>query len=186
MAGPDVYPLAWPDGWPRTRLPQNARFDTTLAQAIHNVEDEVRRLGGKNLILSSNMAGLSRAQPKDRGVAAYFTLDGESRCVPCDAWNAVEDNVQAIAKTLNALRGIERWGAKELLRAAFRGFTALEHQPSGWREVLGLRGDVATGEVHDAYRRLAAKHHPDRGGDAATMARINRARDEALKEIGNG
>lgn len=31
---------------------------------------------------------------------------------------------------------------------------------------------------------LAAKHHPDKGGDPAKMAEINAARDEALKELG--
>lgn len=35
-------------------------------------------------------------------------------------------------------------------------------------------------DIEKAYRRLASAHHPDRGGDAARMVAINRARDEAL------
>jgi curved DNA-binding protein CbpA len=32
-------------------------------------------------------------------------------------------------------------------------------------------------EIDKAYRQLASKHHPDKGGDPSEMARINRARD---------
>lgn len=187
MSGPDVYPLAWPEGWPRTKQPQSSRFQTTLAQAIKNVEGEVARLGGKGLILSSNMAGLSRAQPKDKGVAAYFTLDGESVCIPCDAWTAVEDNVQAIAKTLEAMRGIERWGAKELLKAAFRGFKALPHDPGArpWRAVFDFTAEqpVSKEAITARYRHLASRRHPDAGGSDEAMAELNAARVAALKEV---
>ena len=35
-------------------------------------------------------------------------------------------------------------------------------------------------QIDTAWRRLAARHHPDRGGDSAQMARINTARDQGL------
>ena len=38
-------------------------------------------------------------------------------------------------------------------------------------------------EIATKDKRLAAQHHPDRGGDPAAMAELNQARDEALKEI---
>ncbi len=36
-------------------------------------------------------------------------------------------------------------------------------------------------EVKSLYRELAMKHHPDRGGDTATMQEVNRFYHEALK-----
>ena len=53
-------------------------------------------------------------------------------------------------------------------------------------EVLGFygtpSGDVVT-QMKAAYRRLAARLHPDKGGDAAAMQRLNQARD-ALANLG--
>lgn len=37
---------------------------------------------------------------------------------------------------------------------------------------LGLRGDESPAEVRKAYRRLAAQHHPDRGGDRAKYEEV--------------
>lgn len=48
---------------------------------------------------------------------------------------------------------------------------------------LGLRGDASADEVRAARRRLALAHHPDRGGDAAEMQRLNEAATDALREI---
>jgi molecular chaperone DnaJ len=43
-------------------------------------------------------------------------------------------------------------------------------------ETLGVRPDATATEIRDAYRRLARRHHPDRGeADAAAMPRINEA-----------
>jgi molecular chaperone DnaJ len=43
-------------------------------------------------------------------------------------------------------------------------------------DTLQVRRDASAAEVRDAYRRLARRHHPDRGGrDDAAMASINEA-----------
>jgi len=43
-------------------------------------------------------------------------------------------------------------------------------------DALQLPPDASTAQVRAAWRRLAAQHHPDRGGlDAAAMARLNQA-----------
>ena len=44
-------------------------------------------------------------------------------------------------------------------------------------EILGVAWDVSERALRSAYRRLALEHHPDQGGDEATMARLNHARD---------
>jgi hypothetical protein len=41
--------------------------------------------------------------------------------------------------------------------------------------VLGLSDPVRRPEIKAAYRRLVMRHHPDRGGDTATLQRLNEA-----------
>ncbi len=41
--------------------------------------------------------------------------------------------------------------------------------------VLGLADPVTVDDVRLAYRRLAMRYHPDRGGDTETLQRINEA-----------
>ncbi|MGM0554593.1 MAG: DNA-J related domain-containing protein [Pseudomonadota bacterium] len=43
-------------------------------------------------------------------------------------------------------------------------------------EVLGLADPVDADAIRQRYRRLAQRHHPDRGGDTGTLQRINAAR----------
>lgn len=42
-------------------------------------------------------------------------------------------------------------------------------------EVLGVPKDATADEIKKAYRKLAAKHHPDRGGDKEEFQRIQEA-----------
>ena len=58
--------------------------------------------------------------------------------------------------------------------------------PRGWREVLGVEAGSGAREIRRAYRSLAMRHHPDRGGDGLKMAEINRAWGAARKELGIG
>lgn len=73
-------------------------------------------------------------------MAVYFTHEKEPKCFACDCFDRVEDNLQAIRKTIEALRGIERWGSSEMLNRVFKGFAALperpEHEP--WWVALGV------------------------------------------------
>lgn len=70
-----------------------------------------------------------------------------------------------------------------LVRATFQGFKALP-APVGesWWQVLGVKQTDTLTTIKAAYRRLAAEHHPDRGGDQTRMAAINRAFEAAQKE----
>lgn len=187
----DAYPLNWPEAWPRTGEREGSRFLVTLWEATQGVIAELERLGASNVIISSNLRmrrdGLPYAdqrEPEDSGVAVYFEFNGSQQCIPCDKWIKVKDNMRAIELTVCALRGLDRWGAKEMVNAAFRGFKAL---PGGvitpptiepWYVVLGVDSDSNSLAVKSAYRELIKIHHPDVGGDAADFARIQRAYKE--------
>jgi hypothetical protein len=185
-----VYPLHWPPDWPRTKFRQGGRFEAkTLSRASGAVVDELRRLGVKEseIVISSNVAGLRQSAPQDPGVAVYFPFKNERRVLACDRYQRVEHNLWAIAKHIEAMRGMDRWGVGSLERM-FTGYVALpEHaSASGWREVLGMNGDTNLDAVaiNAAYRAKALIAHPDRGGSSEAMTRLVEARDAALREIG--
>lgn len=201
----EAYPLAWPHG--RQRTPdwhrERPKFKATFAAARDELLLEIKRLtgtvrnGDARIVISTNIAlrrdGLPLAnqrQPDDPGVAVYFLFRGHQRAFACDRWEKVEHNMQAIAKSIEALRGIERWGSGDMLEAAFAGFNALPPpaQPTEaakpWHEVLGVQAHATTKDVRTAYRRIAALHHPDRGGSNDAMARVNAAWMAFSKERG--
>jgi hypothetical protein len=52
--------------------------------------------------------------------------------------------------------------------------------------VLGVAETASLDELAAARRRLAQRHHPDLGGDAGAMQRVNAAYDAAVKVIAAG
>ena len=196
----EAFPLSWPNGWPRTKQPSRSKFDVSFTAARDGLMDQIRMLGGTLPILSSDLElrrdGLPHAgqrEPADKGVAVYFMWKGQQRVFACDRWDRIKDNIRALEKTIEAVRGIERWGASEMLDRAFSGFTALPapcaQAKRDWRDVLDLNADersrVSKVIIEGRYRKLAAERHPDRAsGSHEAMSELNRARDEALKEIG--
>lgn len=178
------YPLHWPDN--QTRTPAIHRvwgsFQTSQNEAQNGVMKEISLLGGTDIILSTNirlrrdgMPYTSDREPDDGGVAVYFTLKGKQMCFACDSYYKVKANMQAIRLTIGALRGIERWGASSMLDKAFMGFVQIEAPKTAWYEVLGVKQTDSLDDIRIAYKRLAANNHPDRSGNAETMAKINEA-----------
>jgi hypothetical protein len=189
------YPLQWPLGWSRKERPQMSRFQTSLGDASAALVRELRLMGAQQVIISSNLMvrqdGLPYAKqrrPDDAGVAVYFIKDGNQMCIPCDWWTDVEDNVQAIRLTVEALRGIERWGTKEMMNAAFTGFKALPAAAQeaiiveAWWQILDVDQNCTYAEARRAYKDKALKTHPDRpGGSPEAFQRVESAWQEAIK-----
>lgn len=193
----EAYPLCWPEGRPRKVYPRSSRFtDISFARARDTLFWEIERLPGSSIILSTNIPlrldGIpyaNCAQPKDKGIAVYFQYRKKPMVFACDEWDKIEHNIWATTKTIEALRGIERWGSGDMLERAFTGFTKLPSPATKkhWREIFGFMGiqDKISQEMVKARRDgLALIHHPDRiGGSTFRMAEINRAFDEAMEEL---
>lgn len=194
----ESFPLYWPEGWKRTPAASIRRNWTfwrgTLGKHRDSLEDEVRKLGGINLIVSTNMpvrkdGGIivGSREPADAGVAAYFSYCDRPMCFACDQFETVRENIRAIALTIYSIRAIERYGASDMMERAFRGFTALpETAGEPWRNVFGFTATEAlTGDqIDEAFRKLAMTEHPDHGGTSERFQRIMNARNDARRAIG--
>lgn len=190
-----AYPLAWPKGRERTpaRQREESRFKVTLGAARDDLVDEMRRLGARHCVISTNVRRTrqgklpsdykTRDAPADPGVAVYFTIDSEVHVFACDQWTLVEDNVRAIGKTIEAMRGIERWGSSKAMKQALSGFKALPPAGTDWRAVLGLGDDATLEDAKTKHRELARGAHPDHGGNPHDMVRLNQALEAAREEL---
>ena len=190
-----AYPLYWPEGWPRTELNKvkRAQFkDRSVFTARRELESEVRKFGGRDLIISSNLElkldGTPRSgqkQPADKGVAVFFERRNEPMALACDVYSTVEDNLWALVRTFEALRQIERDGSPALINRAFKGFVALpDPDAREWWEVLGVERTADNAMIRAAFIRLAKVHHPDAGGDAVMFDQVQKAYDVAMTKRG--
>jgi len=200
-----AYPLTWPPHRPRTKYRKRAAFhrkierrsessgslyyDTaslTVEDAQSRTRKQLTMLGASNVVISSNLRlrqdGLpysQQRQPDDPGIAVYFQLKKQPHCLSCDTWDRAADNLAAVAKYVEAMRGQIRWGVGDIA-AMFAGFKALPGaiitpQAMTVEEAAEFLGgsnhpSVATVLMRDAetfketYRSRAKELHPDANG----------------------
>jgi hypothetical protein len=188
-----AFPLYWPEGVKRTTYRTRSKFKTGLGAAREELLNELKLLRTTNVVISTNLSlrtdnGLFRIDDRrlaDPGVAVYFRLKNQPRAMSCDRWDELASNIHALALSIEAMRGIERWGSSDMVERAFTGFTALPPAEHDWRAVFGLASPSSPrlDLVKDAYRALALKAHPDRGGSTEAMARLNAAMEAAEREL---
>lgn len=190
----EAYPLYWPEGWKRIAYREHSRFKTGFGAARNGLFAELGRMGASKVILSTNIPlrndGLPRASMRpdgnDPGVAVYFERKGKPMVFACDKYREAHDNIYAIAKTIDAMRSIERWGASDMMERAFSGFKALNSENGGesWWSILGCSATSSKLEIEAAYKAKLRQCHPDvAGGSHESMTKVNIARDQALQGI---
>jgi len=218
-----AYPLQWPVGWKRTERRREAPYRASLATARDDLLRELRLLGARNVVISTNvplrldglpLAG-GRVQNGDPGVAVYWTqmrnLEAQPRAIACDKWLKVEQNIRAIGLSIAAMRAIERCGTSEILERIFTGFaqlpaTAGEEGARPWRDVFDVHSiKVGVNNTYAAaglvpfesapaaskleivtriYKEMCFRKHPDRCGSTEELRELNRAMDDAKRELG--
>ncbi|MHB8589815.1 MAG: molecular chaperone DnaJ [Candidatus Dormibacteraceae bacterium] len=186
-------PLIWPSGprtstWSRRPSP----FKSSWSQTINLLERELRQLGVRSettVVLEAGFSeseirldGLPRAnaRPGDPAVIVSF----ESKFGPlrygCDSYTFYEANLRAIARALEALRAVDRYGVTKR-GEQYKGWLALpaEGETGAWaREFImqtaGIDGTRI--EIAAAYRMAAKKLHPAAGGNREEWDRLQRAK----------
>jgi hypothetical protein len=196
----DRFPLCWPIAWKRTQM--NARlpmktWKTPFGKVRDSLFRELELFKAEDVIVSTNLTLNRSGLPydpggliQDPGVAVYFSYKKRPMCIACDLYRDVTHNLNAIRMTVQAIRGIERWGASQIMERAFSGFAELPEKTGTnrrtWRQVFELDADtIPTPEqLERRYRDRANQLHPDKvGGDRDRMAELNVARDEARREL---
>ena len=191
------FPLCWPENKPRAaermdRSYRGAYFGTnvnkmTRAKALAAIEDEMRKWRIDRWIIST--APAYRQGPTDPAAALWWDHPGLGlRVLACDQYARVHDNLYAIALTLDALRGLERWGAYTMEQAIEGAKLALP-PPAGsanivWRQVLGdvpkgIEKVDALAVINARYRRMAQ----EAGDDEGEKLRLNLAVEAARLEF---
>jgi len=158
---------------------------------------EFRRLDATEVVVTSNVP-LKRDRSvdwdfaynrhfDDPGVAVYFKLKGRPQVICCDAWQALNHNLRAITKTIEAMRALPRYGASEIGTRSFTGLNSLPERAESltrWWEILGVRRDASIETIKEAYRRSARECHPDRNGDPVRWSIVTQAKLDAEAEKG--
>lgn len=197
----DAYPLAWPDGWPRTRVAdrkhgykqfQRPCGSWTFPAARDALIAEIWMHGPARVVLSSNfqpgprgpLAGKRR--PDDEAIAIYFDrAGGRDYAMACDRYHDAEGNMRSLTLALEAMRQLDRHGGGVMLERAFQGFLALS-PPKKAHEILGVTANANAPQVREAWRKAIAITHPDQGGSQAAAAELNAARDQMLRGLSGG
>lgn len=220
----EPFPLQWPERF--TRTPDDRRMrskfghkqtgQVALGYARDELLRELDRLGAANYVITSDLPVRSDGLPyasgraTDPGVAAWFVLaDGNGnpheRVFACDRWLSHAENMLAIAKSVEAIRGLDRWGMSDVVERVVGGFTALpagsgdEYIPPAppqkarpWREVFNVPGVFADhmkppellAFVKLRHREAIKAAHPDKeGGSHELAAELNAALAAAEQEL---
>lgn len=192
----ESYPLQWPVGRPRTPEHQKrwGNLNKMPSGRIRQLlVSELRKMDVNDYVISSNlvvrrdgMPYANQAKPEDTGVVLYFTRKGQDIAIACDAWWSLDANLRAIGLTIEAIRGMERWGTEEMVDRAFTGFAALPesvivtpYTKRPWHEVLEVLPTASMDVIQGAYNRLLHRHHPDKGGDPMDFQELQDAYKQA-------
>jgi hypothetical protein len=197
------YPLVWPEGWARVAsyARKNGHFKrdrrgVSVMDGIQRILAQLAsmKISRDDVLISSNVPtrldGLPRSdqrEPADSGVAVYWrkSQNAPMQCMAVDIYRSVADNLAAVAATLEAMRAIERHGGAQVQERTFRGFAALPAKTDrNWWDVLKVQPNASRVNIESQFKILSFARHPDRGGSNEAMSELNRARTEALAEVG--
>ena len=152
----EAYPLAWPEGWTRTRV-QDRRVQASWRLPANKYRDglltELARMGASSVVISTNVPLNQRGdlttaqQPRDPGVAVYFTRKPK----PDFSWQDV-------------LGVIHPDPSLDQIDAAYKRLAQLHHPDKGgdtatWLAILKARNDArdwVTGKTDAAHALVIA------------------------------
>ncbi|HRQ74276.1 MAG TPA: hypothetical protein PLU35_14735 [Phycisphaerales bacterium] len=186
---------------------RRSQFKASWSKTLDLLERELKYLGASEVIILADLSRehirndgwpRSTARPASPGVIVTFASKklGSLR-FECGTFINWEDNVRAIALTLEQLRAIDRYGATK--GEQYTGWARLpppgaNGAPPGLRTaedavrwMLTLVGRTATPDeagrvlrdsdaLRTLYRDAAKRCHPDAGGTDALMERLAEAR----------
>ena len=181
------YPLLWPESTPRSRNRYSSSFRVSFDVATKDLKAEVPRFAS-SYVITSNITGLTaELVGNDPGVAIWFVRAGRVRCIACDQYATVRENIRALTLCIEALRAMERHSTQivDAMLASPSNAPQLPQNAGDGREpwwlVLGVAEDAKIEAIEAVYRTLSKEAHPDNGGTQDAMSRLNNAIGDARK-----
>ena len=194
-------PLDFPVGLAKRR--ERARFKSKWSQTLLLLEKELRHLNAKSIVLEVavdesqiRQDGMLRADARPRNPAVVLSFNSKHGPLryPCYRYDDWQDNLRAVALSLEALRTVDRYGVTSRAEQ-YRGWQQLPPPSvvdpgnefvSNVDAVKFLKefvGVASLGTTLDQLIRMAEKKsHPDTGGDPAMFKKVQMARERLLKK----
>jgi len=195
---------------------KRAAFRTSAGRVYSLLAEEIRRLGGNQPVIEAGFRDdqirndgwpYSSARPSHPAVRVSFTSATQGALsFECSTYDTVDDNLHAIAKTMERLRDIARYGAvkggqqykgwKQLPGQAPTQYTTTDPNVElrmaaaclcklAGEQQTSIPGVIANRAVlQSVYRKASMNAHPDRGGSESIMTMANKARDLIEKHQG--
>lgn len=118
------------------------------------------------------------ARPTEPGIVLEFTRGKDRLTFACDKFLVWLDNVDAIARALEALRMVDRYGVTSGRQyEGFKALPAAQRTESDPAAVLSTWAGVPfdSTSLQDLVRRAKARAHPDAGGSHAAFIAVQEA-----------
>lgn len=194
----------WPG--PLTAKRKPSPFRSGWNQTLRLLESEIRKLGGKEMIFQMalreediRLDGKIRANARPAehpGIIVSFESRYGQLSYPCDTYDHWQDNVRAVALSLEKLRAVDRYGVTKR-GEQYRGFgklppaggttvtmsaseaAAVVADAAGWNSApptMLTNADVARTAYRDAARRV----HPDVPGGSVRAFQLLQEAKSAL------
>lgn len=182
-------PLLWKDHIKPTLNRKKSSFKAhTVFKSCKMLAQQLTRMKAKDCIITSNIPtntnGFISAKNigLNPGCSVYFKLNGMQKVIQVDSYLGADENLYAVAKSVEAIRNLDRWGGAQVMDGVFSGFAALP-SPETVTTVAMIYyfdGFNSKASARAQYLDWCKKLHPDNGGDATDFQEMKR-QYEALK-----
>lgn len=188
-------PLDWTGQLTSAGSRRQATFKATYPATLGLLFREAEKLGARDLVLQVDISeryirtdGLPYANAKygsNPGVIVSFESNHGPLRYATDAYTEWQDNLRAIALSLEALRAVDRYGLSKRgeqytgwkALPAGSGFATADHAEAWMREYGRIRYQLpGTTPLASLHRTMAKRLHPDAGGNRADWDRLDNAR----------
>lgn len=189
-------PAVWPAKATSVYERGRPQFKTIWTKALTLLAREIAKLGGRNVEIAVDIDdrhlrndGQLRAdaRPKSPAVIVSFDVAKTRLAFPCDTFTFWQENVDAIARALEALRMVDRYGVQQ--GKQYTGFkaipatTGVTFTTQMAAEYIGKFAgkpsrtiELNRVDAQHACRIAMAATHPDKGGDINAFHRVQQAK----------
>lgn len=189
-------PVVWPGKATPTWQRKRPQFKTVWSRALNLLAREVGMLRGKNVQIAVDVedrhlrqdgALRADARPRTPSVVVSFDVSSGRLAFPCDTYTFWQENVDAIARALEALRMVDRYGVQQ--GKQYTGFKAIpaSTEPTLSTDAAATLIESITeiparairshwNDARLAVRSAVARSHPDAGGSDEQFHRVQRAK----------